>query len=124
MPNAINWFEIPTTNLDRAKKFYETILGVAMMPMPGPRPMAAFPADWTKGELSGCLVQGEGAVPTTSGVLLFLACGADLSPALGRVEKAGGKVLLPKTKIPMQEAGSMAIILDPEGNRIGLHSPG
>ncbi len=27
MKNAINWFEIPVKNFDRAKKFYETILG-------------------------------------------------------------------------------------------------
>lgn len=123
MPNAINWFEIPTHELERAKTFYEAVLDVKMMPMQGPRPMAAFPADWTKGELSGALVQGEGAAPTQSGVLLFLACGRDLAPALARVERAGGKVLMPKTKIPMQEAGHMAMILDSEGNRVGLHSP-
>ncbi len=124
MPNAINWFEIPATNLDRAKKFYETTLGISMMPMPGPRPMAAFPADWKKGEISGCIVQGEGAVPSSSGVLLFMNCGADLAPALARVEKAGGKIVMPKTQIPMEGAGYMAVINDPEGNRIGLHSPG
>ena len=28
--NAINWFEIPVSNLDRAQKFYETLLGTAI----------------------------------------------------------------------------------------------
>ncbi|MEP7376701.1 MAG: VOC family protein [Chitinophagaceae bacterium] len=27
MKNAINWFEIPVENFDKAKKFYEAILG-------------------------------------------------------------------------------------------------
>jgi predicted enzyme related to lactoylglutathione lyase len=124
MPNAINWFEIPATNFDRAKKFYETVLATALMPMEAPgRKMAAFPADWKKGELGGALVAGEGATPSATGVTLFLNCGNDLAPALARVEKAGGQVAMPKTKIPMSEAGHMAFIVDTEGNRIGLHSP-
>jgi predicted enzyme related to lactoylglutathione lyase len=61
--------------------------------------------------------------PSQQGALLFLSCGPDLSAALAKVEPAGGKVVLPKTLIPGGEAGYMAIILDTEGNRVGLHSP-
>lgn len=125
MPNALAWFEIPAANFERAKKFYETMLGTALTPMEAPgRKMAAFPADWSKGELSGCIVQGQGATPSNTGTLVFLNCAPDLAAPLARVEKAGGKVVLPKTKIEMDGAGYMAIIVDPEGNSVGLHSPG
>lgn len=29
--HAISWFEIPTADLDRATKFYETILGITLV---------------------------------------------------------------------------------------------
>jgi predicted enzyme related to lactoylglutathione lyase len=122
--NAIAWFEIPAQSLARATKFYETVLGRSLLPMEAPhRKMAAFPADWTKGEISGCVVEGQGAVPGATGTLVFLNCAPDLAPMLARVEKAGGMVALAKTRIPMDNAGFMAIIQDTEGNTVGLHSP-
>ncbi len=124
MAHAITWFEIPAADLKRARTFYENILGVQMQPMPSPeRNMVAFPADWEQGDLAGCITQAPDMKPSESGTLLFLNCAPDLSVALGRVEAAGGRVLLPKTQIPMDNAGFMALILDTEGNRIGLHSP-
>ncbi len=30
--NAISWFEIPSTDLDRATKFYETIFDITLNP--------------------------------------------------------------------------------------------
>jgi predicted enzyme related to lactoylglutathione lyase len=124
MPNAINWFEIATADFARAQRFYEEVLATKLNPMNAPgRKMAAFPADWTRGELSGCITFSEDMRPSQQGALLFLNCGPDLAPALARVEPAGGKVVLPKTQIPGGEAGYMAIVVDTEGNRIGLHSP-
>lgn len=125
MPNAINWFEIPATDFDRAQRFYSTVLAVTLVPMDAPgRRMAAFPADWTKGELSGCIAHGEGAVPSATGTIVFLNCSPDLAPALSRVQAAGGTVVVPKMKIGMEGAGYMAIIQDSEGNQVGLHSAG
>jgi uncharacterized protein len=123
MAHAINWFEIPAADFERAKKFYETVLGSSLVPMDSPgRKMGAFAADWSKGEVSGCVVEGEGAVPTAGGTMVFLNCSPDLALALARVEQAGGKVIMPKMQIPMQGAGWMAIICDSEGNTVGLHS--
>jgi uncharacterized protein len=61
-------------------------------------------------------------MPAATGTTVFLNCSPDLAPALARVEKAGGKLIVPKTQIPMQNAGYMAVIRDSEGNSIGLHS--
>ena len=119
MASALNWFEIPVTNMDRAVKFYNTILEANMIAdaaMPG-YSMAMFPSE---GGTGGALLQGEGYVPTTEGALVYLQCGDDLSVALGKVDGAGGKVLQPKTDIG--ENGFMAYFQDTEGNKVALHS--
>jgi len=120
MKNAINWFEIPVKNFDKAKKFYETILGAGMQPMemPGMR-SAFFPADLQNG-IGGCITQANGYEPSKAGSLVYLNGGDDLSVMLARVEKAGGKILLPKTAIGKN--GFMAHFEDTEGNKVALHS--
>ncbi len=121
MKNALNWFEIPALNFDRAKAFYETILGEEMMLMPHPEyKYGMFPATMESGNVGGGLVQGEGFEPSTTGSIIYLNAQPDLSVALSKVEAAGGKVILPKTSIGGN--GFMAMIIDTEGNRVGLHS--
>ncbi|MBL7859775.1 MAG: VOC family protein [Cyclobacteriaceae bacterium] len=122
MINTLNWFEIPVTDFDRAKKFYETILGEPITVMPHPQfKYGMLPADMEKG-VGGGLVQGEGYTPSTNGSLIYLNGGEDLSVALSNVEKAGGKIILPKTSIGQN--GFMAHFLDTEGNKMALHSMG
>jgi predicted enzyme related to lactoylglutathione lyase len=120
MKNALNWFEIPVKNFDKAKKFYETILGSEMqvMEVMGMK-SAFFPADMENG-VGGCLTAGEGYEPSTKGSLIYLNGGDDLSVPLSKVETAGGKITLPKTSLGHN--GFMAYFEDTEGNKIGLHS--
>jgi predicted enzyme related to lactoylglutathione lyase len=124
MASAISWFQIPATDIARAKKFYETVCGVELAELPSSPGMEmwAFPGDWEKGEISGALVCGEGAVPSATGTAVFLNGDPDLQELLDRVEAAGGKVLVPKTVIEMEGAGAFAMISDTEGNTVGLHS--
>ena len=121
MNNAINWFEIPVKNLDELRLFYETILDTKMhlMEAMGMR-SAFFDADLQGGGIGGCIIQGEGYVPSSQGSLIYLNGGDDLSIPLSKVEAAGGKILLPKTAIGPH--GFMAHFTDPEGNKVGLHS--
>jgi len=120
MKNAINWFEIPVKNFARAKTFYETVLGVSIMEMPHPQyKYGMLPADMQNG-VGGGLVEGEGFEPSDKGSLVYLNGGDDLSLPLSRVEKAGGKIVLPKTSLGPN--GFMAHFMDPEGNKIALHS--
>jgi predicted enzyme related to lactoylglutathione lyase len=121
MKNAINWFEIPVKDLERAKKFYEAVMGGDEMQVMDGMGMksAFFNADMENG-VGGCLVEGEGYEPTTSGSLVYLNGGEDLNTPLGKVEAAGGKIVLPKTAIGPN--GFMAFFTDTEGNKIGLHS--
>jgi predicted enzyme related to lactoylglutathione lyase len=121
MANAINWFEIPVKNFKKAKIFYEKIFGTKMQPMEAMGMKSAFfPADMEKGHIGGCIIEGKGYEPTKKGSLIYLNGGTELSVVLSKVEKAGGKIVLPKTAIGQN--GFMAHFLDTEGNKVGLHS--
>lgn len=121
MANAISWFEIPVTNFERAKSFYEAVLNAEMHDFDmGEMKSAFFPADLQGGKIGGCIIQGEGYEPTDKGCLVYLNGGDDLDVPLGRVEAAGGKVMLPKTSIG--ENGFMAYFSDTEGNKVAFHS--
>ncbi len=122
--SAISWFEIPATDLDRATKFYETLFDVKLtvMDMPQIR-MRAFPVEDMMNDISGAIVDGgDSYQPSeTAGVLIYLNGNPDVQNILDKVEAAGGKVVLPKTEIT-PEYGHMALFIDTEGNRIGIHS--
>lgn len=120
--NAINWFEIPAKDINRAMKFYETVFDIKMevMDMMGMK-MSGFPYEPMGGKVGGALVQGEMHKPGMDGTVIYMNANPDLAPALSRVEKAGGKVLMPKTQIT-PEIGYMAFFVDTEGNRMAMHS--
>lgn len=120
--NAINWFEISVKDINRAKAFYESIFGIKLeiASMAGVQ-MAFFPYEMGSGKTSGCLAQGNMHKPSADGVKLYLNANPDLATPLSKVIDAGGKVLMPKTKIT-DDIGYMAFIIDTEGNSIGLHS--
>lgn len=119
MSNAINWFELPSTNFSRAIDFYSKLLDVELQASKyGEADMAFFPAE-DKG-VGGCVIQQEGRKPSAEGSLVYLNGGDDLSAMLARVEPAGGQVVMPKTNIG--ENGFIAMFNDTEGNRVALHS--
>ncbi len=120
MTNAINWFEIPVKDFDRAKTFYSALFGTEVQEMPHPTfRYGMLPCDMEKG-VGGGIVQGEGFEPSMNGSLVYLNGGEDLNGPLSRVEAAGGKVLMPKTSIGPN--GFMAHFTDTEGNKVALHS--
>lgn len=121
--NSLNWFEIPMTDVERARKFYETIFDckldyAQMMDMD----MLFFPAEPGNGKASGGLVKSNMHTPSAElGPIIYLNGNPDLDNALSKVEAAGGKVLMPKTHIS-DDIGYMAFFIDSEGNRMALHS--
>ena len=123
MQHAISWFEIPSTNLERATKFYETIFNVQLIPMDTPNiKMRMFPLEDMTG-VGGAVVDSGGfhKPSVTDGPLIYLNGNPDVQNILDKVEAAGGKIMVPKTEIS-PEYGYMAVFIDTEGNRIGLHS--
>lgn len=120
MAHAINWFEIPAKNFERAVKFYEAVLDTKLQtPFPDMK-YAMFPANMQNNEIGGGLVEEEGYEPSQTGALIYLNGGDDLSVPLSRVEAAGGKVTLEKTSIGAN--GFMARFTDTEGNKVAFHS--
>ncbi len=121
MANAINWFEIPVNDIDRASKFYGDVLAgdLNKMDIMGIE-MAFLPME---GEgVGGALCKSDMHKPSSEGAVIYLNGGEDLTSPLSRVEKSGGKVTVPKTKIS-DEIGFFALFMDTEGNTMGFHSP-
>ena len=124
MKDAISWFEIPATNLERAQKFYETIFDVKLDPIDMPNiKMRMFPVDDPMSGIGGAVVDSGGfhKPSVTDGPLIYLNANPDVQKVLDKVEAAGGKIMVPKTEIS-PDYGYMGVFIDTEGNRIGLHS--
>lgn len=124
-PHLATWFEIPVSDMGRAMKFYGAVLGVKLEESEfGPTKMAVFPVEGGAPQdvVHGALVKGDDYQPGSAGPIVYLNGGEDLAGPLGRVEAAGGKVLVPKMSIGPH--GFMAVFLDTEGNRLALHSMG
>lgn len=123
MSHAINWFEIPVTDLDRAVAFYATVTGRQLQRMdfgvPGQTEAVFETAD--RSERTGSLVQSPQSQPSVLGPLLYLNVEEDLDDCLARVVPAGGSVAQGNTALP-PGLGSFAHIIDSEGNRVGLHA--
>ena len=121
--NAVDWFEIPAANLERAIAFYEAVFEFKLQPMElaNKLRMAMFPIDPAEGVGGAICQHPEFYTPSQTGTLVYLNADPDLAQALGRVEKVGGRVLVPKTQIS-PEYGYMAVFIDCEGNRVALHS--
>lgn len=118
--NALNWFEIPASDFDRAVKFYSAVLGAKLEDGPSMdgSKMVFLPA--SEPGVGGAIAQSEDFKPSQDGTLVYLNGGDDLAVMLDRVEGAGGKVSMPKTSIG--EHGFIGLFIDTEGNRVGLHS--
>lgn len=121
MKNIVTWFEIPVTDISRAKAFYSEVMATSFSDenMDGFK-MAIF--DHENPAVSGMLVQSAGYQPSKTGAVIYLNGGDDLSIPLERAVQQGAEVLVPKTAINEGECGHFAQFSDSEGNRVGLYS--
>jgi predicted enzyme related to lactoylglutathione lyase len=121
MSNPVVWFEIAATDLERAKKFYSDVFQKEMqyVDMPdSPMYMMGSSAEGIAGA-SGALVKSADNIPSTSGTIVYFYCD-DVAVEASRVEAAGGTLIVPKTSLG--EFGYMAMFIDTEGNKVGMHS--
>ena len=117
--NPVCWFDIFVSDLNRAKKFYETVFNIQL---------ADFPAEWGKQSgfpfenegqnITGALVEKEDFVAIANNTIVYFAS-EDCVTEEARVENAGGKIIRPKMSIG--EFGYVSMLMDTEGNTIGLH---
>jgi uncharacterized protein len=124
--HAVTWFEIGCSDLTRSEVFYGAVLGRSMNrrePM-GPSTGSVFPYQTGPNNIGGCLMQGISSPrPVTGGggTLVYLDASPSLGAALTRVVPAGGSIALPTQALP-KGMGFFAHIIDPDGNRVGLHA--
>jgi len=119
MSNALNWFEIPVVDFDRAVKFYSTIFDQPLhTEIFFGIPNAFLP--FAQGNVGGSLVHDPKRQPTQNGTLVYLNANGQLDTLISRVGLAGGTIVLPRTSIG--PVGEIAIFVDCEGNLVGLHS--
>lgn len=120
--NAIHWFEIPALQLERAFTFYNAILGGHVRKGTfGDSELILFDVPFSTGEaVGGSIVVRDDLKPTSEGPIMYLNAFGKLSDVVSRVQSAGGKVIVPF--IDLGKFGFAAIIIDSEGNKMGLLS--
>lgn len=120
--NPVGWFEIYVSDIEKATKFYEAVLGIPLTELPAPTAelkMKTFPMEQGAAGAAGAICQMQGVPSGGNSTLVYFSC-QDCATEAARVEPAGGKLFKPKFSIG--EYGFIAIFSDPDGNMIGLHS--
>lgn len=125
MPNIV-YFQIPADDVDRAKRFYQSLLGWKIEPTRAPLNPEAVAAtqfqDVVTGEAQeGTLNSGGMYKRQMSELITNHVAVENIDEVLAKVEKLGGTIIMPKMEI--QSVGLNAIIQDTEGNTIGLLQP-
>ena len=119
--NPVGWFEVPVTNMTRAKAFYEKAFNIKIQVKDfGGTRMGWFPNNGQAYGATGSLIQQESYIPSHLGALVYFSS-ENVQNELDRLEAAGGKILREKTQISPKH-GYMAVFEDSEGNRVALHS--
>ncbi|WP_411373980.1 VOC family protein [Arthrobacter sp. MPF02] len=114
-------FEIPADDQERAKKFYQDVLGWRIDPVPGmdynmvvTTPMDESTGQPEPGAINGGMFAREADLKTP----VITVDVPDINATLQTVESMGGAVVKPKETIPGM--GSFAYFRDTEGNVMGL----
>ena len=123
----IAYFEIPADDVERAKRFYHSLLGWKIEPTKTPMDPAMVASmqyqDVSTGDAKeGTMSMGgmyKRQMPDTPIINYVIV--EDFDKVLAKVEKLGGKIVMPKMEI--KSVGLTAIIQDTEGNVIGLWKP-
>jgi uncharacterized protein len=119
-PNPVGWFEIYVDDMTRAKAFYETVFQTKLEKLhEHDIEMWAFPMESNLWGAAGSLVKMEGFSAGRNSTLVYFSC-EDCAVEQARAEKAGGQTQ--RAKFSIGKYGFIALVLDSEGNMIGLHS--
>ncbi len=123
MKNPVSFFEIYVDNIERAKKFYESIFGVSLEKMVDPTDstvdMWSFPSDFSQHGASGAIVRKENCSAGKNSTIVYFSC-EDCAVEESKIESAGGKI--EQSKFSIGEYGFCVLVVDTEGNIFGLHS--
>ncbi len=120
--NPVVWFEIYVQDMDRARKFYETVLKQTLSSLKSPIPdteMWAFQMNQNAPGASGMLFRMKGVPSGGCGTLVYFSS-PDCAVEEARIVPAGGRIK--QSKMSIGEYGYITLAFDTEGNMFGLHS--
>lgn len=118
--NPVVWFEIYVQDMERARRFYESVFQVSLVPLEGPgMEYWTFPMEENGAGASGALVRMEGCTSGGGSTLVYFSC-EDCAVEAARAAAHGGSIF--KEKFTIGPYGFIALVYDTEGNMIGLHS--
>ena len=118
--NPVIWLELYVNDMGRARAFYESVFQLTLQPMSDAgMEYFAFPMQNDQLGAGGALAKMEGMAPGGGGTLIYFHCD-DCAVEESLVAAAGGTVIKPKMSLGAY--GFMSLVLDTEGNTIGLHS--
>ncbi|MFI7427284.1 VOC family protein [Micromonospora sp. NPDC049836] len=114
----VTWFEIGSDRPDEVQRFYAELFDWTFEEQGGPQ--GSYRQTTAGGErgIGGAIRGIDGTEPNYA---IFYAEVPDVAESCRRAEAAGGKVLLPPRTTP--SGLTLAHLLDPSGNRIGLFTP-
>ncbi len=119
MGHQVVWFDLPVVNMDRAIDFYSKVLNTKIFKSEF---MGATIGVFGHQEntVAGCLVEGGDFKPSKDGSLLYFCANGRLGQAESTAKELGAEILIPKHQIGQH--GYRTVLIDPEGNRVALHS--
>jgi uncharacterized protein len=118
--NPIGWFEIYVQDMARARAFYDSVFATRLERLEGPDiEMWAFPMAPDRPGAPGALVKMEGFPSGGNSTIVYFTC-SDCAVEAKRASESGGKIF--KDKFSIGQYGFISLVLDTEGNMIGLHS--
>jgi uncharacterized protein len=115
-PASIVWFEIPADDVKRAKTFYGKLFGWKIKKFPGPMPMPYWHIDTGGRDATpdGALMERQSPQHSITNYVTV----ASVDQGAAKVQKLGGKVIMPKTAVPAM--GYFVICQDTENNMFAL----
>lgn len=118
--NPVGWFEIYVQDMERAKAFYEAVFRVKLEKLVNQGfELWLFPKSMEEYGSPGALIKMEGFPSGGNSVLIYFTC-EDCAIEAERAAQNGGSIF--KEKFSIGDYGFISLVLDTEGNMIGLHS--
>ena len=118
MANPFVHIELATTDIDKAKSFYQSLFSWQLQDMDMGGGMSYTMINVGEGTGGGMMKQ---PVPGTPSGWLAYALVDDVRVATAKAQSLGAKVMRDVTEVP--NAGSFSIIMDPTGAALGLWQP-
>lgn len=115
MSNRVVHFEIPSDDPERSMKFFEQVFGWRFEQFGNMEYWSVYTGDEKDPGINGGLMKKrDPKQPVANSINV-----EDIEKAMSAVEKAGGKIVVPKMPIP--GVGWLSYFTDPDGNIHGLY---